>query len=464
VRSPPSSRFVSIFCLTIFYLICTSLPCRSEERKGTVIDERTGKPVEGATVYFFSLMNGRLSKENFDPTKQKDLQFTATTDANGTFSWKNAKHEDYGVFAFKVGAGQTIMANLAKERSGEPLAIKLEIAGSIEGFVNRKGKPVSGAKITLAVELRKPSRLSSLITGSYQLHTTSDQNGRFHFENVFGGTHYRLLVEESSFKNGGAYSSRNEPVYVRAGEKATCIIGAETGSSLMGHVTAPPGTSIIGARVNLMPRDYQVNRRYGTRVDANGNYEFADIAPGPYEIRIDGGVSLTSPSLFYSRRVTVIPNQALKKNVAIEPRVRIKPGVILDVLDAVDRQGRRLSFAGPSERRYLIWLYTPTFDASVAHGALIKELSSNLQSANVRVIPITQELPDPEEVEKDLGPLGLVDDVFYLSRIASHKFYSRHQFSNDGNSPLLLVDSHRKIIAIINNRAELEAAISGGAR
>lgn len=418
-----------------------------------------GEPVPAATVRFFPLKSWSPYHEDFDPTKQKDPQSTTSTKTDGSFVWKNAESRDYGVFAFKVGVGYAIIGDLSKESSNDLPEIRLEPFASIEGIVYEGGNPLPIAPVNLSIDRRHTTSLSDAVTRRYQQSAVTDREGRYRFDNVLGNTHYRIYLKEPTSKGLGGRYARNEPIYARSGEHAVCIIGGEAGSKVSGRISASHETSVVGAEVSLSTIGGSGSKHYATRANAKGEYELRSIAPGTYNLRVEGLANNNSPRLYHYQRIRVLPNQDLTSDVSILPRIRILPGITLEDAKIVDVQNQPLNTGG---ERALVWFYYPDYEPSTVHINAIRESIPKLKAAHIRVIPVIEEFADPELVEKGLHPIKEVVTPHVMSMIDLRQFQKKYEFPNSDNSALLLLDSTRKVIAIIHTPADLQAALERG--
>src|SRR5256885_316984 len=73
----------------------------------------------------------------------------------------------------------------------------------------------------------------------------------------------------------------------------TSTVGAQTATSLHGHVTDAHNANVARASVALIERS---GARTLTATDDNGSYAFSNIAPGDYVVEVSGRGFVTSTS------------------------------------------------------------------------------------------------------------------------------------------------------------------------
>ena len=96
--------------------------------------------------------------------------------------------------------------------------------------------------------------------------------------------------------------------------------------SIHGTVVDPNGTAVAGARVKLARQDPSSDQE--TQSGDDGQYSFANIAPGPFQLSIsaEGFAAKTSPGILRSGENLVIPQMTLALTTEFtEVRVELSP-------------------------------------------------------------------------------------------------------------------------------------------
>jgi hypothetical protein len=96
--------------------------------------------------------------------------------------------------------------------------------------------------------------------------------------------------------------------------------------SIHGTVVDPNGTALAGARVKLVPQNQSPNQE--TQSGDDGQYSFANIAPGPFQLSIaaEGFATKTSSGVLHSGENFVVPQITLALTTEVtEVRVEFSP-------------------------------------------------------------------------------------------------------------------------------------------
>lgn len=77
---------------------------------------------------------------------------------------------------------------------------------------------------------------------------------------------------------------RTAAVAVAIVSSAGCWAQSETGGAVLGRVSGPDGKALSGAQVELV--NAATGERRAAATDAEGNFDFAEVAPGAYRVRV----------------------------------------------------------------------------------------------------------------------------------------------------------------------------------
>jgi len=258
---------------------------------GTVVEHGTGKPIEGAVVKVTRTISDGNSYHLLEETKH-------TTDAAGKYSFTisqdQAKKEDHLYLSFKVDHPQHPSVNggyaysmiVENNKLGErPFFERLEMqpGEKISGVVQTPdGRPAIGVKV-------------EGFTGAKQqpgkdwhpawLKTRTDDQGHFEFVVMKGGDSIFWIQPEKDF------APLRHVVDAHKADQGTFTL--KPGVILKGRLLDIDGKSLSGVFVNadsvgqMQPQfDQPVGEIVGRGAitDAQGNFQFAPLAPGTYRV------------------------------------------------------------------------------------------------------------------------------------------------------------------------------------
>ena len=195
-----------------------------------------GSPAVGVEVALCTaqvgvMLNGTAfapgASGNIQPAQK--YQFRRTTDEQGAFSF-DPKPGAHTVVAVGIaGLGQTRCFDFS-----QPLEIRLQPWGRIEGSVHTSDGQWSGRKLTW----QTTGHLTSWMTLFYQLSTQSDASGNFAFEHVPPGAG-RVQIDDGE----GFAPILSSAVQVNPGATTQVRIGG-VGRTVTGKLLAPAGAEI----------------------------------------------------------------------------------------------------------------------------------------------------------------------------------------------------------------------------
>jgi RNA polymerase sigma-70 factor (ECF subfamily) len=238
---------------------------------------RSGEAVDAAHVLAIAVDSGAVD----GPTDS----LSARSDSDGRFALKNVRSDvEHVLFVRREGLASTTVALLRTKRSGEMIEVDnivLAPASSIAGRVtNEHEKPVADAEIFIRARGAGPAGKTDATMRS----TTSDDAGRFHFEDIEAGQ-YSL-----EFLRKGLRTLKDFEVELGESEARRDVhVVMESRLAITGRVLDPFGKGLpnaevwvaVGARRQGFPRD-------DVEADTNegGAFELDGLTPGAYALHV----------------------------------------------------------------------------------------------------------------------------------------------------------------------------------
>jgi protocatechuate 3,4-dioxygenase beta subunit len=194
--------------------------------------------------------------------------------------------EGFAPASLKAGA-------LARDRQPAPVRIVLERGAAAFGrVVDREGKPVPDARLTLQARQEGSEGLFFFEDGPAVAAATTDSQGSFAFQHLNPGR-LRLRIER---KEGFAPFAPVEVEIPRTGRADLGTLKLDRGLAIAGRVVDPRGKPMPGVTVDLKPTVLvfseieMANAFQEQTTDAEGRFRFEDLRRGA---RLD--LSATSP-------------------------------------------------------------------------------------------------------------------------------------------------------------------------
>ena len=218
---------------------------------------------------------------------------TATSDANGNYSFPNQPDEMYHVLCASAGRGTATLGAAAIEGETPTQVIVMSaIKGRIVGLVAQGGLPVGGVPVTMIREDRKP--IASTITAG---------NGSYAVDDLSPGSYFVRIDGIGGAQTIGAQVLEGQDTEVDF--QLPPAVG-----SLQGTVTDEvTGLPIAGADVQALLDDIP---QAAALTPGAGTYAFAGLQPGSYTIQaVAPGYANTN------FQVTITPGQTVTQNFAL---------------------------------------------------------------------------------------------------------------------------------------------------
>ena len=124
----------------------------------------------------------------------------------------------------------------------------------------------------------------------------------------------------------GAAHGQSEAAPIERSSSSAQLPDPPVPGTIHGTVVDPNGTAVAGARVKLARQDQSANPE--TQTGDDGQYSFANIAPGPFQLSIaaEGFATKTSSGVLHSGENIVIPQITLALTTEVtEVRVEFTP-------------------------------------------------------------------------------------------------------------------------------------------
>ena len=256
----------------------------------------TGKTPDGAQVW---VREGGASDL---PSLMQDIasqlpdvgQRSVRVGSDGAFDFTSLGAGSYVVCARLEGfaQGQSAPVTLTDGQAVSGIDVRLSSGGSLEGYVSVNGQLTAGVFVILGGD-----------TGKVAMATT-DNNGRYHIDNIRAGNYVALAVSLGGGTGLGALYQQSARVDIVDGRPTTHNFGESTNTSLAGLCTPPPaggigfaflhqpGGSLDPAQIDLRNPAAWLTGSGGiggvgmAPIDREGAFRMDSIAEGNYVLEV----------------------------------------------------------------------------------------------------------------------------------------------------------------------------------
>ena len=246
-----------------------------------------------------------------------------------------------------------LFLSLAAGQSKEPPK-KARIEGSV---VSLTGEPVPRAQLRLT---GTSNTVDATPAGPVNVSTTSDDAGKFAFENIEPGRNYQLNAQRPGYVNT-RYGARSptapgSPLTLDAGAELKGLVITMTPQGVIsGKITDQSGDPVQGAMIAIARRGYQRGVRQLVpqntyQTNDQGEYRAPNLPPGKYYVMaadrrvLDTALGGASPPGGRSGNISTFYPNATDPQAAVP--LEITPGADLRGIDIRFRQGRMYSIRG----------------------------------------------------------------------------------------------------------------------
>ena len=233
---------------------------------GRAFIEATDQPVADADVTM------RLFNADIYPRADKEApQQTATTDADGEFSFTELAWGEYGVAVVKDNLFGVRSARIHEGRPEKMLEFKMKPAGSISGYVrNAEGEGIAGA--TIYPHRQAGGEEVFTLQWAISMWVETDDEGRFTIDNLWEGE-WQLVAQHDD------YATLVSDFITVGTTDAELIMGQ--GGSVSGTVVEA-STSAPAPGVKLTITSEFRRDKFDVTSDESGAFQIATLSTGEY--------------------------------------------------------------------------------------------------------------------------------------------------------------------------------------
>jgi protocatechuate 3,4-dioxygenase beta subunit len=273
-----------------------AVPLRLVLRKGRTgfgrVVSQTDQPVAGATVVLEPEASG--DRMIFMNRSAGDTRFEATAGTGGRFEIPDLPAGSFGLTARGPGYAPITVPGLAVPEGGGAIdlgTIVLVRGVALEGFVvTAAGKPVEGAKITVAnaADAAKDPFAGFRSSADSPPAAITGQDGFFRVADRRAGETVDVAVERAGYAPGSA------PGVLVPSEEPVRIVLKPT-SAVEGRTVDPDGKPVAGARLYLTPTGpaamgsgfviFTSESMKEAISGDDGTFRIEDVAPGTFELK-----------------------------------------------------------------------------------------------------------------------------------------------------------------------------------
>jgi protocatechuate 3,4-dioxygenase beta subunit len=280
---------------------------RAASITGTVVEERTKKPVGGAQISVLTAGGG-------GPFSARTPERTVHTDSRGRFRVGGLASRDYVVSASRDGYLPTSMPNIETTvAKAGTINLALRRAASVSGkIVDEKGTGVAGARVSISANWNLRTLRTRGLAGAAAAFmgrgAPSGPDGTFRLKNVTPGQNLEIEVIQTGYA-----TARHAGVTLKPGDAVSGLsIVLKKGLAARGTILDAQGQPVAGAEMRVALREGGLR---GARVQlravgmdrekpdavsaANGNFTLGGLSVGQYQLTVskEGFAQKSVPSL-----------------------------------------------------------------------------------------------------------------------------------------------------------------------
>ncbi|MBW2740051.1 MAG: carboxypeptidase regulatory-like domain-containing protein, partial [Deltaproteobacteria bacterium] len=264
-----------------------------EQKKGSVSggvrNDLTDQAIAGVTVYF---------------RQNSDTKYQVNTNSSGNYAISNVVPGSYELYCSVNGYDPFGKQITVKSNSNPDNNVALTPnTGTVSGGVHNNSTNEALSKVT--VYLRQ--------SGVTKYSAVSDSTGNFMFSSVAVGS-YELFCSLSGFNNFG----NNITVSAGSNPGNNVVLVSNVGSASGGVRDSGTNNSMNNVLVRL---EQSQNIKYTAYSNSTGNYSFANVAPGTYDL-----VAIFGGYCNYLKRITITAGNNYSQNIAMDQAVASAPG------------------------------------------------------------------------------------------------------------------------------------------
>jgi len=294
-------RYLPVISLVVFlvFIMIMKIPLYSEVYStitGKVIDEKTGKGVEGVEVTVFSEFSTR----------------SIITNERGEFALYKVEHGELSIiFLPPPPYAKPLMSNIYEKcflERGKNLFLekKLKYGGCIEGRIYEVqwGFPIKADDVYhLEVERQVPPFCEI------------DKNGNFRIDQLPTGVCTMIVM----VKGFGMREIKNVEIKENESTEVDIAFDLNSPTKITGKITCTdPGITFDNLMVNLRNEKLYT----ATYTDGDGNYIFNDILPGDYKVFITGinenEIEIEKQLNVFAKMITVFHEKPVIVNLTVD--------------------------------------------------------------------------------------------------------------------------------------------------
>jgi 5-hydroxyisourate hydrolase-like protein (transthyretin family)/thiol-disulfide isomerase/thioredoxin len=263
--------------------------------RGTVVNADTNEPIPGVLVALVSKQD-RLRPDyytNFNSGFEAIESFTgyhATTAADGTFEISRpAAESGVDLVLYSKTGGFHFIPDAHAALAGSGVKLPLPSPATVEGRVVVAGQTIAGAPVHLSWIAPGDRPRSYELPFGFGGQVETDSQGRFRYTGLGPGNYQVSRVRRFEYPSGGGSSYTfitSQEVLVLPGQTVTHDFVQPIGPKISGQVVNPDGKPAGFCQASLTLAGSQNRQADATYTQGNGRFEFENVQPGTYSIRI----------------------------------------------------------------------------------------------------------------------------------------------------------------------------------